>query len=324
MTSDTEVIRTSLIPAAPSPVRLIGQAIGAPVGLLRSVVAGGVRGLLSDPSGPQPEDFETPLGDPGWFGPDSVTWRVHADASMFVGGLRALTLQTMHPLAMAGVDDHSAYRSDPLGRLARTGAFIGCTTFGSSEMAARAVATVRRVHDHVVGTAPDGRPYSANDPELLTWVHAAEVGSFLVAYQRYGAQRLTHEEADRYLDEVAVVAIELGAEEVPRSVDELRSYFRRVRPQLHAGHQARRTARWLAAPPLPVAARPPCAVLLSAAVGLLPGSVRRDLRLWQPPLVDPLVVRPATTALLAALGWAADPNPIVEAARRRTAAASAA
>lgn len=308
----------------PSPVRLIGQAFGGPVGLLRSVAAGGVRGLLSDPSGPQPEDFELPAGDPGWFGPDSVTWRVHADASMFVGGVRALILQTMHPLAMAGVDDHSGYRSDPLGRLSRTGAFIGRTTFGSSTMAEEAVAMVRRVHDHVVGNAPDGRAYDANDPELLTWVHAAEVGSFLAAYQRYGSRRLTDDEADRYLDEVAVVALALGAHEVPRSVEELRSYFRTVRPQLHAGRQARRTARWLAAPPLPVAARPPYAVILSAAVGLLPGSVRRDLLLWQPPLVDPLLVRPATTALLAALGWATDPNPIVEAARRRTAAASAA
>jgi uncharacterized protein (DUF2236 family) len=106
--------------------------------------------------------------DTGLFGPDSVTWRIHQDTSMLVGGLRALFLQTMHPLAMAGVADHSNYREDAMGRLARTSAYVGVTTFGTSDDAMEAIAQVRRVHEHVVGVTPDGRPYAANDPHLLT------------------------------------------------------------------------------------------------------------------------------------------------------------
>lgn len=291
--------------------------------LLRGVTADSVRGMLAGPDGPTPELYDGPAGDPGLFGPDSPVWQVHGDLSMFVGGVRALLVQTMHPLAMAGVEEHSNYREDPLGRLRRTGAFIGVTTYGSTERAEEAIAVVRAVHERVTGTAPDGRPYRASDPDLLTWVHAAEVGSFLEAYRRYGAGSLSDARADRYLDEVAEVALRLGAVDVPRSVAGLRGYFRDVRSELRAGNQARRAARWLLNPPLPLAARPPYAVLFSAAVGMLPGSVRRDLRLWQPPLVDPLVVRPATAALLGGLGWALSENPSLATARRRVGADAA-
>jgi uncharacterized protein (DUF2236 family) len=283
--------------------------------------------MLADrngPAGPTVDELSEPPGAPGLFAPDSPVWTVHGDLSMFVGGIRALFIQTMHPLAMAGVEGHSHYRHDPLGRLARTGRFIGVTTFGSEAQARQACAVVRSVHEHVVGTAPDGRPYSAGDPVLLTWIHAAEVGSFLEAYQRYGSGRLTDAEADRYLDEVAVVAELLGAQDVPRSRAQLRAYFRDMRPELGAGRQARRAARWLLAPPLPLAARPAYWLLLSAAVAMLPARVRRDLRLVQPPLLDPVVVRPATSAMLGALGWALAPSPTVEAASRRVGAAPAA
>jgi uncharacterized protein (DUF2236 family) len=304
----------------PPGVDALGAAIADPLAPLRDVAASGLRSMLASPSAPPVEHYEQPAGDPGWFGPGSMTWRVHGDRSMFVGGIRALLLQTMHPLAMAGVADHSDYRSDPLGRLQRTGAFIGATTFGGTEQAEQAVAMVRAVHRSVAGHAPDGRPYAAQDPDLLTWVHAAEVGSFLAAQRRYGAVPLGDDEADRYLDEVARVALELGAAEVPRSRAELRAYFRRVRPELRVGRQARDAVRWLMAPPLPLPARGPYAVLFGAAVGLLPRSAQWSLRLWSPPVVDPLVVRPATTALLAAVGWATPVNPALAAARRRVGA----
>jgi uncharacterized protein (DUF2236 family) len=284
---------------------------------VRGLAADSVRGMLAGPDAPDADLYDGPPGDPGLFGADSPVWVVHGDLSMFVGGIRALLLQTMHPLAMAGVDEHSNYREDPLGRLRRTGAFIGVTTYGSTARAEEAIDVVRSVHRRVVGTAPDGRPYAADDPELLTWVHAAEVGSFLEAYRRYGAARLEDRDADRYLDEVAEVALRLGATDVPRSVGQLRAYFRDMRPELRAGRQARRAARWLVNPPIPLAARPPYAVLFSAAVGMLPQPVRFDLRLWQPPLVDPLLVRPATSTLLGALGWALEENPSLAAARRR-------
>ena len=113
-------------------------------------------------------DLSRPVeGDPGLFGPDSVTWRVHGDSSMFVGGLRALLLQLLHPLAMAGVAEHSDYRRHPDRRLARTAVFVATTTYGTTEEAEAAFAMVRRVHETVVGTAPDGRPYAANDPHLV-------------------------------------------------------------------------------------------------------------------------------------------------------------
>jgi uncharacterized protein (DUF2236 family) len=270
---------------------------------LRAGLADQVRGLVAG-DGPPVRDLRLPVtGDPGLFGPHSVTWRVHQDAAMFVGGLRALFLQTLHPLAMAGVADHSAYRDDPLGRLTRTATYVGVTTFGTTHQARDAISSVRRVHDRVVGVTPDGRPYRANDPHLLTWVHHTLVDSFLRAYRRYGSGSLSRAEADRYVDEMAVLADEWGAEPAARSVTELRAYFHAVAPELGATPSARDAARWLCLPPLPLAARPAYAVILPAAVGLLPGSARRSLRLPLAPGVDPLVVRPATTVLLRSLHW---------------------
>ena len=134
-----------------------------------------------------------------WFTPEDVIWRVHADASMFVGGIRALLVQSLHPLAMAGVAAHSGYKGDPWGRLQRTSTFLATTTFGTVEHAEAIIARVRAIHERVRGTAPDGRPYAASDPHLLRWVHITEVDSFLVAYQRFGAGSLTAAEADRYV-----------------------------------------------------------------------------------------------------------------------------
>ena len=260
-------------------------------------------------------DISLPLkGDPGWFGPDSVTWRVHADSSMFVGGVRALLLQTMDPRVMAGVADHSAYRDDPLGRLNRTAGFVGLTTYGTDEQASEMVAMVRRVHTTVVGTTPEGESYEANDPEQMLWVHNALVDSFLRTYQRYGAQRLTDAEADRYVEEMAVLAERLGCAPAPRSVAGMRQYFDEVRPQLRAGGQAREAARWLLVPPLPLSVRPAYAVITAAAIGLLPGWVRRQLWLPLAPGVDPVMVRPATTALLRTLDWVMAGHPPPEGA----------
>ena len=257
-------------------------------------------------------DLSLPLqGDPGLFGPESVTWRVHSDSSMFVGGLRALMLQTMHPRVMAGVADHSSYRNDPLGRLGRTAEYVGVTTFGTTAEADEIVAMVRKVHTYVVGTTPDGQPYEANDPHLMLWVHHALVDSFLSTYQRYGSTPLTDDEADRYVAEMAVVAERLGCDPAAASTAQLRNYFRDMRPELGAGTQARDAARWLLMPPLPLAVRPTYAVITGAAIGLLPQWVRRQLWLPLAPGVDPVLVRPSTTVLLRALDWvmAGHPEP---------------
>jgi uncharacterized protein (DUF2236 family) len=271
---------------------------------MRRVLAGQVRQIVVGGTEPPLGRFElADVDDPGLFGPGSVTWRIHADNAMFVGGLRALLLQTVHPLAMAGVAQHSNYRRDPMGRLWRTSAYVGATTYGSTVEARSAIAMVKRVHQRVVGTAGDGRPYAANDPHLLTWVHHTLVDSFLRSHRRYGAEPVTAAEADRYVAEMAVLADEFGAEPAARSVAELRAWFRAEKPQLHATRQARDAVRFLMFPPLPLISRPAYGVIASAAVGLLPRSVRRELWLPTVPAADPLVVRPATRTLMRTLGW---------------------
>jgi uncharacterized protein (DUF2236 family) len=275
----------------------------------RSRIGVAVRRFLTGETSPPPVRLTRPPDDLGLFAPDSVTWRVHADLSTIVGGLRALLLQTLHPLAMALVAQHSDYRDDPWGRLHRTAAFLATTTYGSTAAAEEAIAAVRAVHDRVVGVTPDGRPYSASEPHLLTWVHVTEVDSFLAAYHRYGAGRLSRREADRYVDEMAMVALALGAEDVPRSVGELEDWFAGVRPELAAGRQARDAVRFLLVPPVPLVARGPYTVVAAAAVGLLPGWARRALWLPVAPGADALVVRPACLALLRALGWVLGPPP---------------
>jgi uncharacterized protein (DUF2236 family) len=246
--------------------------------------------------------------DPGLFGPGSPVWRVHGDTAMLIGGLRALLLQTLHPLAMAGVAEHSDYRRDPWGRLHRTGWFIGATTFGSTATAERAIAMVRRVHRPIRGTAPDGRPYAADDPHLMLWVHVTEVDSFLEAHQRYGLRPLTAAEADGYVAQMAEVARRLGTEDPPVDRASLRRTIEAFRPELAAGAQARDAVRFLLLPPVPLVARGAYGLIAAAAVGLLPGWARRQLWLPVPPLVDPLVIRPSAYTLTRAMGWLLAPD----------------
>jgi uncharacterized protein (DUF2236 family) len=134
---------------------------------LRSKLAAGVTHLTIG-SGPT-LDYLSPLGDPGLFGPDSVCWKVHADFTSMTGGISALLLQALHPLALAGVWDHSTFRTDILGRLRRTATFIAGTTYGSLHDALALVERVKRIHLGVSGVAPDGQPYRASEPALLTW-----------------------------------------------------------------------------------------------------------------------------------------------------------
>lgn len=243
-----------------------------------------------------------------WFERGSPITVVHADSSMFVGGLRALLLQSLHPLAMAGVADHSGFRGDPWGRLQRTSEFLGTTTFGTVADAQRAVARVRGVHRRVSGTAPDGRPYAANDPDLLRWVHIAETDSFLAAHDRYGSRRLEPAERDEYVRQTAVVADALGAYSPPRSVDELDDALRSYRPALRSTPAARSTARYLLLrPPVPLAMRGPYAALAAAAVGLLPRWARIPLRLPYLPLTEATVVRVGGMAVTGGVRWAMRP-----------------
>jgi uncharacterized protein (DUF2236 family) len=275
-----------------------------PVDAVRLRVAGTVREMVTGDR--RPPQVPVERSEPGLFAADSATWKVHSDLSMLIGGLRALLLQTLHPLAMAGVADHSDYRDDPWGRLRRTGHFVGVTTFGDEVEARSAIDRVRRIHEHVIGTAPDGRPYSATDPHLLAWVHVTEVDSFLAAHLRYGRHPLTFGEADRYVAEMAVLGELLGAESLPRTVVGMRAWIDSIRPELAVGRQAREAVGFLLSPPVGLLARPAYAVVSAAAIGLLPGWARRKLWLPLAPLTDPVLVRPAARSLLVALGWALD------------------
>lgn len=242
---------------------------------------------------------------PRWFTADDPIWRVHADASMFPAGIRALLLQSLHPLAMAGVAGHSGYKGDPWGRLQRTSEFLATTTFGTVEHAERQIARVRGIHRRVRGVAADGRPYAADDPHLLRWVHLTEADSFLTSYQRYAEQPLTPEEADTYVEQTTVVASRLGVVDPPTTVAQLREGLESYRPELASTPEAREAARFLLVhPPLPLAARPGYAALAAGAVAMLPRWARRPLRLPWLPVTEHLVGRPLGGAATSVVRWA--------------------
>jgi uncharacterized protein (DUF2236 family) len=271
------------------------------------------------PEGLHLERFTEPAGDPGLFGPDSVTWRVHADApGMLMGGFASLMLQSLHPLAMAGVDQHSDFRRDPVHRLNRTVEYVVATTFGGTAVAEAAIAHVRdRVHPHIHGTAPDGRPYSASDPHLLTWVHIAEVRCFLAGYERFGAPPLTPAERDRYFRETAEPARRLGARDVPESVAEVAQYLRDMRPELQATEAAIEGIHFIRTFGADPQERAAVRVLMNGAAALLPDWARDPLRLGRSDAARLLVDRPLAQAAGRALRWAMEPSQIVAAAYGR-------
>lgn len=262
-------------------------------------------------------DFENPKGDPGLFGPDSVTWRVHGDfTSMMIGGISALLLQMLHPLALAGVWDHSNFRADMLGRLRRTGQFISGTTFGTRKDADWLIDKVRNIHLQVVGTAPDGRPYAASDPDLLTWIHVAEVSSFLKAHLRYLDPDLSGEDQDRYYAEIALVAERLGARDVPKSRREVAEYLDAMRPHLLCDGRSLEVVRILLGAPAPsVPAKPFGLLMTQAGIDLLPDWASAMLGLHQRPWQRRLV-RAGVWRIAPILRWAMR-NGAVHRARRR-------
>lgn len=231
-------------------------------------------------------DLESPKGDPGLFGPHSISWQVHGDfPSMLVGGIGALMLQLLHPLALAGVWDHSNFREDLLGRLRRTSQFISGTTFGSTRDAEWLLDKVRTIHLQVTGTAPDGTPYAASDPDLLTWVHVAEVSSFLAAHLRYRDPHLSRADQDAYYAEIALIAERLGARDVPRSCQQVEDYLQRMRPSLHCSSRSLEVVGILLKAPAPSRlAEPVGKLMLQAGIDLLPDWAQAMLGLQQGPL----------------------------------------
>lgn len=265
-------------------------------------------------------DLSRPAGDPGLFGPESMTWRVHGDfTAMMAGGIASLLIQMLHPAALAGVWDHSNFRRDMSGRLKRTAQFISGTTYGSTATAERLIARVRAIHDRVQGTLPDGFPYSANDPDLLTWVHVAEVSSFLAAYRRYRGPAMRDADANRYLAEMADIARRLGATEVPVTTREVEAYFERVRPTLRVDARTRSVARALIAQqPQSLALAPMQALMMEGGIALLPPWAARLHALERPNTARP-AIRAGMAGVGSLLRWA-----LTDGSAKRAAAAGGA
>jgi uncharacterized protein (DUF2236 family) len=236
--------------------------------------------VAARPDGVDPGEVSTasdPVVDGGYFPAGSVTRTVIGDPAALIGGISALFLQPLHPRAMAGVEQHSSFPDDFWPRLERTAGYVTTLAFADRATADRAVARVRGIHRRVHGIDPvTGRPYSANDPDLLRWVHVTEVSSFASAVRRLNL--IDDAEQDRFLAEQVRAGALLGGTELPASRAEVEEYFAAVRPELQASPLARRAARRLALAPLPLRlelpGRPVWTAVAAVAVGLLPGWAR--------------------------------------------------
>lgn len=190
-------------------------------------------------SGP-PVAFLVPKGDRGLFGPETVAWKVHADfISMMIGGISSLILQALHPQALAGVWDHSSFREDLKGRLGRTAFFIAATTYGPTDMANSMIDKVNQIHTKITGFDEFGKPYSATDPHLLSWVHLTETRSFMSSFETYRKETLSPKEKDQYFLEMQSLAKRLGATNIPATYQETDSAIKAYIPELYFGDRAR-------------------------------------------------------------------------------------
>lgn len=270
--------------------------------LVKDLIADGVRGFFNDRAhGEKPVERRAD----GLLGPNSVPWRVHGDVTtMMVGGLAALMLQMLHPAVLAGVWDHSNFRLDMHGRLRRTTRFIAVTTYGGKAEAEQAIKRVRAVHARVRGELTDGRPYSANDPALLTYVHVTEAICFLEAWKRYSKPMIAVAQQDRYFAEMSEIARRLGAVDVPQTRSEALAYLDSMRPELEASDRSREVMGLLLNPPLANPAFLPLREMTrQAAIDLLPRWARRMHGLQSSKLTRPLV-RGGTAGAASLLRWA--------------------
>ncbi len=241
--------------------------------------------------------------------PHGVAWRVHGDVtSMMVGGIAALLLQMLHPKALAGVWDHSDFRRNMHGRLRNTARFIAVTTYGARAEAEAATARVRRIHDHVNGTLPNGEPYDANDPRLLAWVHVAGSAMFLDGWLRYGEPDMSAADRDTYWREVAPVARLLGADPVPETAADAEALLASFRPELVADERSRTVKNLiLHKPPEKLRVLPVQLMLMQSAVDLLPAWARRMHGLRSSGIGRP-ALGAATLGMAGTLRWALRPR----------------
>jgi len=244
---------------------------------LKRTIAAQIRQMTGSARGL--DAFLLPAGDPGLFGPQSVTWQVHAHfVSMLVGGLSSLIIQAMHPGALAGVWDHSSFRHDLKARLGRTAYFIAATTYGGSVMAQRALDHVNHIHAGVTGTRPDGIHYSARDPHLLKWVHLAEILSFLNAYRQHGDPSLPLFAQNQYIHEMARIGHALGATDLPERLDEAQTMLFAYRQELVFDDRVREVVSLIEHFPARLQDRPFVKLIVQAAFQTLPDWVLEKMQ----------------------------------------------
>lgn len=232
-------------------------------------------------------DYLNPKGDPGFFGPDSMAWRVHANPiALAVGGVAAVILELAEPRVRSGVWDHSIFRTDPLTRMQRTGEATMITTYGPTKAAEARVAMVTRMHKRVSGVTPEGQAYTALDPELMTWVHLTAGYGFLNAYRRHVEPGLSRADQDRYYAEGARLGRAFGAVDPPGSVAEVEAYIQAMRPKLRPHPIIGEFLQIVrSTSPFGLAGRALQPMVAQAAIDLLPAWARAELELPSRPLL---------------------------------------
>ena len=217
------------------------------------------------------EAFKTPLGDPGLFGPQSVVWKVHADFSaMMVGGLSSLMIQALHPRALAAVWDHSNFREQLKARLGRTALFVASTTYGGVELASKSIERVNAIHAKIEGLDQQGKPYKANEPDLLRWVHLIETVSFLNAYQHLALRPLSASDCNRYVLEMNKVGQMLGATNLPTTLQDLQHAIAQYEPELVFDNRTRETIQSIENYAVGLTEKPFFALILKSSFDIVP------------------------------------------------------
>lgn len=278
--------------------------LASSLGGVKNQVVAATTDLFSH--GPQPLQHTLDHApDPGLLGPDSVSWRVIGDAAAFVGGIRALVVQTAHPEVVAGVEQHSRYRTDPLGRLTRTSYYVTETTFGAMPEVEHAVALVRSAHQPVHGRSERGKPYSAGNPPMAAWVHNVLTESFLAAYQTYGREPLTTDEADRFVEEQTRIGALLDADPLPSTAAELTEWVS-DHPALAPTTDLRHAISFLRDPPLSIPVKVGYKPLFNAAVATIPDRILEIVGLqpaWQARRIGEMVTDTLRWALGSSPSW---------------------
>jgi len=245
--------------------------------MLDELIRKSIREMVG--GGGPPVAFLIPEGDRGLFGPESIAWKVHADfISMMIGGISSLILQALHPQALAGVWDHSSFREDLKGRLGRTAFFIAATTYGPTEMANKIIEKVNQIHTKITGFDEFGKPYSATDPHLLSWVHLTETRSFMSAFEDYRKEKIGPQDKDQYFFEMSSLGERLGAIDLPITYTNTNEAIKSYIPELYFGERAQAILDLLENLPSNFAAKPFIKLISRAGILNLPN--------WAYPLIQ--------------------------------------